>query len=323
MDLRKLSKNFISKNSHGYSYSESNKDFWFHFYMDYFIKLMTNYYEWDGLPPSVDKLFLEKKLITLGHVGFFEDKDMGLVCTGGALGHGLDIYENPIKFNPTTPKWFLKKSYDVHWYSDDLIDGKAVIIQNDNYRQPSTTWLMGFCSKLADIEQTIQLNRNAQIMPYVVIAEDSNIFSMKNFINKIMNGDPVIYVKARKNRDGDMEDKQLQDMVNVLKLEAPFLLDKLHDEKQRVINQVLTMIGINNNAVDKAERLVKAEATSNNGLVNASIEINLNARRDGVERLNRYFDLSVEVKPNENIKMFNTEQVFEDLNNLNLNGGVE
>lgn len=314
--VKSLIKNQISKNQNGYDYSVTNKSFWYNFYIDYFIKLITNYWEWVNLPPSIDEIFLEKNLCLKGFLGMFMDDRYGLVVSRGAMGSTLDIYDNPLEFIPVNNGQAVRfNRVGINWYTDNLDPKKAIIISNNNFNSPSTEWLMGFCEKLADIEQTIQLNRNAQIKPYVLICDDKTKFSMKNIFNKILNGDPVLYLNEAKGTNGALQSVQLQDRVSVLDLKTEYLLDKLHDEKNRVINQILTIIGINNTSIDKAERLVVAEATSNNGLINASIEVNYKSRRECVMRINKCWNIQppIEVRPSSQIQPYNTEKVLNDL----------
>lgn len=322
--LKDFLKNTLEHNQAGRDYSQANRQFWYRFYVDFFINLLTNYFEWDNLPASIDELWLEKALCFNGFVGFFEHKDCGLMASKGAMGNRLDIYDNPTVFNPVSNSFeiTMPRSVPINWYGDTLYKNHAVIIGNNNFYRPALAWIEGFAIKLADIEQTIQLNRNAQMRPYVILTEEPEVFSMKNFMNKVLNGDPVIYVKKKKTSSNSVDPLQLPDMVSVLDTKTEYLLDKLHDEKQRVINQMLTLIGINNNAVDKAERLVSAEATSNNGLINACIEVSLSARQKGIDRVNKCWGTNITVRPSSQIAPFNTEKVMEDIDNqiTTLNG---
>lgn len=313
--LRKRTKQVVSQQSNGLDSAVANKQFWYTFYLDYFLKLITNYWEWENIPDSIDKLFIEKFLPVNGYLGMFKHPTYGFIVSRGALGSRLDMYDNPTIFRPVNNSNFLNfGSIKINWYTDNLDPEKAIIIQNNNYNSPSTPWLEGFCMKLAEIEQTIQLNRNAQIRPYVIITDDKTEFSMKNFFNKLLNQDPVIPVNTQRGDTGSVSAMQLSDRFYVVDTKTDFLLDKLHDEKQRVINQLLTWIGINNNAVDKAERLVSAEATSNNGLINASIQIMYAARKRSVERINKCWDLDINVRIAEQIERFNTEEIYGDIN---------
>lgn len=317
ISLKKYGKN-ISKVNGNFEYTENNKQIWFNFYYDYFLNLICNMYEWENLPNTIDPIFLEKNLNIEGFLGFILDDDLGYFVQRGTLGNKLDIYDQPESFYiVNNNNWLFKKRkyYINHYYNEVDFNKtkKCVLINNNFFRESTTNWIIVFCSKLADIEQSIQLNRNAQNMPFVFLTNDDNRLTMKQLYNRMMEQEPVIYLKEQKNKDGIVENLQISDRVKVLNTNTPFLLDKLHDEKQRVINQFLTFIGINNNAVDKAERLVSAEATANNGLINASIEMRLKARKKSCELINKIYDLNIKVDLSNQIEKFNTEQIYEDL----------
>lgn len=297
----------ISKIDNSYTNTQLNRDFFYSFYFEYFSNLMLNYFTWENLPETIDPLYIEKTLVNNGYIGFFEDEKLGIIAQRGAFSDTLDIYDNPTFFIPTPNNFKNFKKRRISWYLDDYQKGNAIIVGNNQGFYPMINWLHGFCLKLAEIEQTIQVNRNAQLTPYIILADKNTEFSYKNMMAKVMNGEPILYVNAHKDINGNLEMTQPTDLIQLLNTTAPYLLDKLHDEKQRVINQILTFIGINNNAVDKAERLVQAEATSNNGLINASIEVMLKSREIAVERLNKHFNLNIKVYPSERIEQFNTE----------------
>ena len=190
----------------------------------------------------------------------------------------------------------------------------CIVIPNNNFYEPYLHYIHLFCEKLADIEMTIQLNRNAQVTPFFVFVDDKSVLSLKNVFNKIQSFEPVVHLNRQKTKEGVDDFKQLDDYIKVFRTDAPFLLDKLHDEKNRVINQLLTFIGINNNPVDKKERLVTAEAISNQGVISANIEVGWKSRRNAVNLINKCFGLDIDVKPAEYIQMFNMEKVEKDLN---------
>lgn len=317
----------VSKVDKGVEWAETYKAAFYNFYFAYFSELYTNYWQWFNLPGSIPEMWIEKQLFYKGYFAVFDSysaggEDIGLVASKGTMGADLDIYDNPTIFYPINATTDFKfNSIPINWYLDILDPKKAVIIQNDNFRQPAVHKLQLWCEELADIHLTIQISRNAQRTPYVIATNDEQVHSMKNIMNQVIGGNPFILFKEKKNSAGNLDAIQLSDRLQLLNLNVPFVLDKLHDEKQRIINQILTWVGINNNAVDKAERLVSAEATSNNGLINASQAIHLNARQEGVRRINQCWGpkgsglLKEEIKvaPNPRIAAFNTEQLIDDI----------
>lgn len=306
---------------------ERNRLAFFEFYFNYFYNIVVNYFTWEGLPNDIDELFIERKLIENGHVSFFHDDTFGFIAQGGTRGERLNHYDQSLSYQPvnaSSMNYFkqMEIAYtendfrvieDLHKDNPDKIKKPCIVIPNNNFYEPYISYLELFCEKLADIELTIQLNRNAQITPYFIFVDNTNVLSMKNIFNKIANFEPVVYLNKQKDQDGQDSFKQLSDYIQVFRTDAPFLLDKLHDEKLRVMNQLLTFIGINNNPSDKKERLVVSEAISNNGVISANIEVGWKSRRKAVDLINKCYGLEISVKPAETIQQFNLDKVALDI----------
>lgn len=309
-------RNQLNKINHEYGTAVTNKNYWKAYYMDMFIDLAINSIEWHGLPKGIDPYFLERAccFVGFGGMGFYEN--YGFLVQRGAMGNKLNLYYQPTDFIPTPPPSFKLEKKEIAWYNDIEEDpNKAIIIPNTQNYQPSIVWLDGLTTKLAEIEQLIQTNRNAQATPYIIVANEENLLDMKTIFNKTINGEPVIYLKEQKDITNTLAPVQLKDRVTVLDLKAPYLLDKLSDEKDRLISQALTNLGLNSIAIDKAERLTSAEATSNNGLIQAMIQRRLQPRNYAVNLMNHHFkgllEEEISVSFNSKIQSFNIEQTNE------------
>lgn len=261
----------LGRIEHSKTTVDRNRQAFYDFYFNYFYNIIVNYFTWYNLPDGIDEIFIERKLIENGHIAFFEDDELGYLLQSGTRGERLNIYDQPTTYLPVNAS-NVKFDRMVIAYSQadfDFIEQEhannnrlkpCIVIPNNNFHEPYLNYIHLFCEKLADIEMTIQLNRNAQVTPFFVFVDDKSVLSLKNVFNKIQSFEPVVHLNRQKGKDGVDDFKQLDDYIKVFRTDAPFLLDKLHDEKNRVMNQLLTFIGINNNAVDKKERLVTAEA---------------------------------------------------------------
>lgn len=325
----------LGRIDHSKTTVDRNRTAWYNFYFNYFYDIVVNYFSWYNLPNDLDELFIERKLLENGHVAFFEDEQLGYVVQGGTRGQELNIYDYPTTYLPVNaaqqmrfPKMqiaYSKRDFDLlqKMHDETQTDKPCIVIPNNNLFEPYLDYIHLYCEKLADIEMTIQLNRNAQVTPFFVLADEKSVLSLKNIFNKIQSFEPVVYANTQKNAAGTADFQQLDDRIKVFRTEAPYLLDKLHDEKNRVINQLLTFIGINNNPVDKAERLVTAEAISNAGIISANIEVGWKSRRNAVKRINEAYGLNIDVEPAEWVQRFNFADVEKDLNTENLDDNAD
>lgn len=322
MSLKNITKK-LGRIEHSLTTVTLNRQQFYEFYFNYFYNIIVNYFTWENLPNDIDELFIERKLIENGHVAFFEDETIGYVVQSGTRGNLLNHYDQPTQYIPVNASSFIRFgrkmiAYNLHEFNSYQQNNKknkkpCVVIGNNNFYEPYLNYLHLFCEKLADIEATIQLNRNAQITPYFVMVDNKSVLSLKNIFNKLASFEPVVYLNRKVDKDGQDSFNQLDNYIKVFRTDAPFLLDKLHDEKLRVMNQLLTFIGINNNPSDKKERIVVAEAISNNGVISANIEVGWKSRRKAVELINKCYGLDISVKPAETIQDFNLDKVMVDV----------
>ena len=85
-------------------------------------------------------------------------------------------------------------------------------------------------------------------------------------------------------------------ILQVIKTDAPFLLDKISDYKKEIWNEALTYLGINNILVDKKERLITDEANSNNELINLNLQSMLAPRQDACRQFNEKYGFNILVE---------------------------
>lgn len=254
-------------------------NFYYWHYAKYLSQLTFQLFEWENLPDTVDPRFLEMMLHTHGYVGFYKDENDKFVATNGAAGLKLNRYLQPTVFqtvsaNPNDEKI----SYDIFNYGDDpeMIkeNRHGLVIWNNDLHIPTMDSVIMFAKKLANASEIIDINLNAQKTPVLITAEDTNKFSLMNIYNQYEGNAPVIV--ANKHFDPKS--------IDVYKTDAPFVVDKINDQKNAYWSEFFTMLGIKNVAVDKKERLTSAEATSGNERDEASENVMLKSRLEFVER---------------------------------------
>lgn len=254
-------------------------NFYYWHYAKYLSQLTFQLFEWENLPETVDPRFLEMMLHSQGYVGFYKDNNDTFVASQGTAGTKLNRYLQPTVFqtisaNPDDERI----SYDIFNYGDnpELIkeNRHGLVIWNNDLHIPTMDSVIMFAKKLANASEIIDINLNAQKTPVLITAEDTNKFSLMNIYNQYEGNAPVIV--ANKHFDPNS--------IKVFKTDAPFVVDKINDQKNAYWSEFFTMLGIQNVAVDKKERLTSAEATSGNERDRASENIMLKNRKDFVER---------------------------------------
>nr|DAM25967.1 MAG TPA: upper collar protein [Caudoviricetes sp.] len=258
-------------------------------YLQYYnrlLELAINMYEWKNLPDTVDERFLELTLFSDGMAVYFRDEILGDLCLQTMIGGNLDVYRIPME----------RTAYAANGYQVRLDPTNSVIIFNNYTHTNSMLDIEMYARRLYNIERTIDVNVNAQKTPVMVIGSEAQRLTLKNLMMQYDGNEPFIY--------GD--DKLNVNALNVLRLDAPYVADKLNILKRQIWNEALTYLGIENSNTEKKERLVTDEITSNLGGVEAQRFCRLNARRKAADQINAMFgtNITVDFREENKVKYF-------------------
>lgn len=258
-------------------------------YLQYYnrlLELAINMYEWKNLPDTVDERFLELTLFSDGMAVYFRDEILGDLCLQTMIGGNLDVYRIPMK----------RTAYAANGYQVRLDPTNSVIIFNNYTHTNSMLDIEMYARRLYNIERTIDVNVNAQKTPVMVIGSEAQRLTLKNLMMQYDGNEPFIY--------GD--DKLNVNALSVLRLDAPYVADKLNILKRQIWNEALTYLGIENSNTEKKERLVTDEITSNLGGVEAQRFCRLNARRKAADQINAMFgtNITVDFREENKVKYF-------------------
>lgn len=255
----------------------------YNYYRDRLIELAISAFEWLNLPDSIDSRFLEMELLKLGWVLFFKEEDLAGTVRGKApyfvmdcaIGGQLDIYRVPIT----------RRAYAVNGFSRNFTNQDSVIIYNNMLRRNTYPTLKMYARRLAVLDRIIDVNANAQKTPVLVKGSEEQKLTLLNVYKEWDGNSPVIF-----------GDKGLaNDILTVLRTDAPFIADKIYDLKSQYWNEALTFLGISNINTVKKERMITDEVTRNLGGTVFSRYSRLHERKEACKQINAMFGLNIDV----------------------------
>lgn len=261
-------------------------------YFTQFFNLSLNIFKWENTG-EIESRFIERTLIENGYCFVYSDPDYGLVCMPCTLV-GLNIYNEPTQIQITSP--LISKTLNVS-------DG--VLIYNNYTKTGLMPIIINYVDRLTEIETTINTNIYLQKTPYIIVADKKTEKSIREVANQITNNEPVIVVKS-----------SIVENLQNLTLNTNFVADKLIELKQKIENEFLTFIGLNNNSqADKKERMLVDEVNVNNDYINRNVDILYNARELACEKINEKFGVNWKVVRQNNM----SESLYKEVDN---GGGI-
>jgi hypothetical protein len=255
-------------------------------YFTQFFNLTLNIFKWEDTG-EVESRFIERTLIENGYCFVYQDNDYGLICMPCSL-IGLNIYNEPTHIQITSP--LISKTLEV----DD-----GVLIYNNYTKTGLIPIIMNYVDRLTEIETTINTNIYLQKTPYIIVADKKTEKSIREVANQITNNEPVIVVKS-----------SIVENLQNLELHTNFVAPELFELKQKIENEFLTFIGLNNNSqTNKKERLIVDEVNVNNDYINRNVDILYNAREIACKKINEKFGVNWKVTRQNNL----SESLFKEV----------
>ena len=239
-------------------------------------------YVWKNLPnESMTSDIIERFLYEVGCVVYFDNDIYGNLVLPPVAFTNLNVYG--------IPQVYGAQGVNGEYFSG-LNEDNSVLIKNTPNYVPTRLYIDMLCESLADVIQARKVNVNATKTPFVIEGEEQEVLSMKNLYEQISGNKAVIYKNKTK--------AQTSLSLNVLKTDAPYTADKLTALKNALECDALTYLGLNNNNIEKKERLVAGEVEANNEVIENYLFMRLKERKDAVEKINKLFNTNIEVDIN-------------------------
>ena len=253
--------------------------------------LAISAFDWQGLPSTINRDYLEWSLLTQGSAIWLKDNDGNLrALYGGA-------YE-PDCYN--FPRYAIVNNHALGALTGEF-GVNAVWMRNNKLAEPITALIQEYASKLAKLDVNIQVNlQNAKSTKVFIAEDDPQAQQIRKLYDDVTAGMPAVIVN-----DGILSDPTRQ---IVFSSAVDYIVPQALKDQRTIINEYLAKLGINSLSVEKAERLVVSEAEANKQELEISGEYWLATRREAADEVNRIFGTNISVK----IKSVERAQIGDD-----------
>ena len=253
-------------------------------YIDRLKMLAISLFTWKDLDKYAGtgaSRFLELSLYEDGKGVFVKDSELGYMALKVNPSDKLNIYNLPTK----VMAWSI--GYNKEFAFDDV-----VYIMNNELQKPTREFMELFAYRLYETERTIDINLQAQKTPILIEGDTKTILTLKNVYMQYSGNTPFIFG----NKQFDISNK-----LNVLKTDAPYIIDKLDIHKHQIFNDALTVLGIDNANTDKKERLITNEVESNEQLITYYLNCFYKTRKKACDDIKEKFGLNISIELNKDI----------------------
>lgn len=263
---------------------QNRKDIW----LNRMMRLASNAIRWKGLPDSIDKVYMELCLTRSGRAIIVHDDITGSWLNGQDASVGLlDIYGVPME------RSIIYRNGRQQWYAPET----SVIIYNNGLRCSDLWMYTVMAETLADLDCAIRINCNSQKTMPIIPVKEQQALSALNLYQDLIENIPFHLV--------DPQGLDIEAFKNAIQFDnrKSFTGDNLVKVQREFWNRCLTIIGINNANVEKAERSNIAEIDSNLDEIAIMRRDRINSRERAIQEMKRLWGWEVSVDYYSNIKV--------------------
>lgn len=267
------------------------------FYMEKFFNKWMNKYDFPELNYQQKHYFM-KKMWADGTIA------VSLISTSDNLLAGLmdsgviDMKENKIIFTP----WVFAQRYNIYDFpthirlintrgvkfitTDELeLDKDAVIIYAQKNHKSVFSSIEAKINEIVDLEMKKRTALKAQSQSWMFAFSPEDYEQAKVLQEQIENDEPYMMVPLNE-----------VDKAKSLTSGAPYIVDKLQNQIDGRVNEVLTILGVNNIGIgEKKEHLIVDEVNANNEDIEQSSYSFTSEVEDGFDRVNKVLGYKVHV----------------------------
>ena len=267
------------------------------YYVEKFFNKWMNKYEFSNLNYQ-QKHYIMKKFWSVGTIACSQIRSADETLAGLMDDGTIDMGENKIIFTP----WTFANRYNIYDFPThvNLINTRGVKFITTKILEIDKEVVIGYAQKnhksiyssieakideLVDIEMKKRVSRKAQSQPWMFAFSPEDFAQAKVLQEQLEADEPYLFAPFN-----DV------DKVKGITSGAPYVVDKFEQDRQKIENDILTMLGVNNVGIgEKKEHLIVDEVNANNeDIEQQSISFRTEIE-DFFDRVNKVFGYKVDV----------------------------
>lgn len=228
-------------------------------YINKYYNIWMSKFKWTGLDEDIkaqQENFIMRKLWCDGTVSCRYMKNVDTLVFAPYAGFEYDLYDFPSKVTLINLRNAPIQMIPV----DPQVVGKEVVLgwAQPNHK-PIADIVRFYVDRMVQVDMVINTNLNLQKMPFLIGVNETDKDKMHDVLRRILNNEVVIFT--------DLEDVQ---RIQALATQTPYIIDKLTAHKRALEQELLTVLGIDNNGSQNLEQThVSVDAVNaNNDVIN-------------------------------------------------------
>lgn len=226
-----------------------------------------------NLPEVIDVGYVNEVLLKRGSIVFFVDDVLGLLALPYTSISKRDIYNRPLIVN-------VKAKNGQTWQlSNEGTEPEFVIMYDNQGHYPIFNEILQMSERLALCTRVQDVNVLNQKTARVWCTSEDKVASLKYMLNEIDGNESVVLA---------LDNDFLKD-TNAILQPAPYVTDKIQEQKEKIWTEFLTLIGIANTSFQKKERNITDEVKYSQGGTIVNRYNRFESRKKAIDMINKYF----------------------------------
>lgn len=246
------------------------------YYREFLLKKVFAILDWKNIPENWDVDYMNEHLFLDG-LFIITDTSAGVLPLQAGLS-GINVFNHPthaIVANPVLGSF------------DRIIDETCAVVKLQYNYTGIDKMLRRYSCLLAMCDSSIAVNLMNSKVTFIGLADSKQQSDdMKLMYDKLSCGEPAVFVKKDQINESSF-------FFNHVK--ENYVAGDIQELKRSIISEFLSEIGINNNNIEKKERLITDEVNANNGEIRCNVQHWISNIKQGVEVANRLYGLGLDV----------------------------